>query len=189
VVAKTDSGLASFDDVVAAEKGGKQIRFGTMSPRLGDLAYLLGKAHDIEFNIVSLKGGKAVMNALNAGDVDIGWGAGVQTKAVLAGDMVNLVSGIPKPLDVSPDAPLMKDLGVDYDAGAYFMIVGPGGMADDARNALAEKLAGVAENPDSKAGGLIKKAFGGSFILQGADLDARLAAESEGAGVLMKASE
>jgi len=56
-----------------------------MSPRLGDLAYLLGKAHDIEFNIVSLKGGKAVMNALNAGDVDIGWGAGVQTKAVVAG--------------------------------------------------------------------------------------------------------
>jgi len=189
VVTKTDSGMGSFDDVVAAAKGGKEIRFGAMSPRLADLAYLLGKAHDIEFNIVMLKGGKAVMNALNAGDVDIGWGAGIQTKAVLAGDMVNLVSGIPKPLDISPDAPLMKDLGVDYDAGAYFMLVAPGGMADDARNALAEKLASVAENPDSKAGGLIKKAFGGAFIMQGAELEARLAADSEGASVLMKAAE
>jgi len=189
VVAKTDSGFASFEDVVAAAKDGKQIRFGAMSPRLGDLAYLLGKAHDVDFNIVSLKGGKAVMNALNAGDVDIGWGAGIQTKAVLAGDMVNLVSGIPKALDASPDAPLMKDLGVDYDAGAYFMLVAPGGMAEDARTALAEKLASVATNPDSKAGGLIKKAFGGPLVIQGAELDARLAADSEGASTLMKASE
>jgi len=189
VVAKTDSGFGSFDDVVAAAKGGKQIRFGAMSPRLGDIAYLLGQAHDIEFNIVSLKGGKAVMNALNAGDVDIGWGAGIQTKAVIAGDMVNLVSGIPKPLDISPDAPLIKDLGVDYDAGAYFLLIGPGGMPDDARNALAEKLSSVAADPESKAGGLIKKAFGGSFILQGAELDAKLAADSEGAGELMQASQ
>ena len=45
--------------------------------------------------------------------------------------MVNLVSGIPKPLDASPDAPLMKDLGVDYDAGAYFMLIAPGGMQED----------------------------------------------------------
>jgi tripartite-type tricarboxylate transporter receptor subunit TctC len=189
IVAKTDSGMASFDDVIAAAKGGKEIRFGVMSPRLGDIAYLLGQAHDIEFNLVSLKGGKAVMNALNAGDIDIGWGAGIQTKAVVAGDMVNLVSGIPKPLDASPDAPLIKDLGVDYDAGAYFMLIAPGGMEEDVRNALAKELAAVAENPDSKAGGLIKKAFGGAMIIQGAELDARLAAESEGAAALMKASE
>lgn len=189
IVAKTDSGMASFNDVVSVAKGGKEIRFGVMSPRLGDIAYLLGQAHDIEFNIVSLKGGKAVMNALNAGDVDIGWGAGIQTKAVMAGEMVNLVSGIPKPLDASPDAPLIKDLGVDYDAGAYFMLVAPGGMEDNVRNALVKEIAAVAQNPDSKAGGLIKKAFGGAIIIEGAELDARLAAESEGAAVLMKASE
>ena len=37
-----------------------------MSPRLADLAYLLGKANDVEFNIVSLRGGKAVLDAINA---------------------------------------------------------------------------------------------------------------------------
>lgn len=188
VVAKTDSEFASFDDVIAAAKGGKEIRFGVMSPRLADLAYLLGKANDIEFNLVSLKGGKAVMNALNAGDVDIGWGAGIQTKAVLAGDMVNLVSGISKPLDVSPDAPLMTDLGVEYNADGFFVFVAPGGMEDDARTALSDALSAVAANPESKAGALIKKAFGGSTIIKGAELDALLEADSESAVKLMDAS-
>lgn len=188
LVAKTDSGFASFDDVVAAAKGGKSLRFGAMSPKLADLAYLLGKAHDFEFNIVSLKGGKAVMNALNAGDVDVGWGAGIQTKAVKAGDMVNLVSAISKPLDVSPDAPLLSDLGVEYNADGYFLFAAPGGMSDDVRAALADALSSVAANPESKAGGLIKKAFGGAAIIKGAELDQLLEADSKAAAGLLKAA-
>lgn len=188
VVAKTDSGMMTFEDVVAAAKGGKQIRFGVMSPKLGDLAYLLGQANDVDFNIVSLKGGKAVMNAVNAGDVDIGWMAGIQTKGVKAGDLVNLVSGISTPLEVSPDAPLMSDLGVEYTADGYFLLVAPGGMADDARTALADALSGVASDPDSKAGGLIVKAFGGPTIIKGAELDALLESDSAAAGNLMKAT-
>lgn len=188
VVATSDSGLASFDDVVTAAKSGKDIRFGAMSPKLADIAYLLGKAHDIDFNIVMLKGGKAVMNALNAGDVDIGWGAGIQTRAVMAGDMVNLISGLDTPLDASPDAPLIADLGVPFNAAGYFMFVAPGGMADDVRSALAEQLAAVASNPDSKAGGLINKAFGGPSIIMGEELDAMLVSDSAASVELMKLS-
>ena len=186
VVATTESGMATFEDVMSAAKDGKEIRFGAMSPKLADLAYLLGNANGIDFNIVMLKGGKAVMNALNAGDVDIGWGAGIQTKAVLAGDMVNLVSGLDKPLDASPDAPMLADLGVDHHAAGYFMFVAPGGMADDARNALAEKLSSVAADPDSKAGGLINKAFGGASIIMGTELDALLVSDSESSSELME---
>ena len=189
VVSRTDSGMLSFEDVMAAAKGGKQIRFGVMSPKLADLAYLLGKANGVDFNIVSLKGGKAVMNAVNAGDVDIGWAAGIQTKAVKAGEMVNLVSGISKPLDVSPDAPLLSDLGVDYNADGYFMFAAPGGMADEARAALSDALSGVAGNPDSKAGGLIQKAFGGATIIAGDELDALLVADSAASAELMEASK
>ena len=189
VISRTDSGMLAFDDVIAAAKGGKAIRFGSMSPRLSDLAYLLGNANGVDFNIVSLKGGKAVMNALNAGDVDIGWSAGIQTKGVLAGDLVNLVSGISKPLEVSPDAPLMSDLGVDFNADGYFMLVAPGGMPSDVREALSDALAGVANNPESKAGGLIKKAFGGATIIKGAELDALLVSNSEDSAALMQASE
>lgn len=188
VVARTDSGMLTFDDVIAAGKDGKQIRFGVMSPKLGDLAYLLGKANGVDFNIVSLKGGKAVMNAVNAGDVDIGWAAGIQTKAVKAGEMVNLVSGISKPLEASPEAPLMSDVGVNYNADGFFLFVAPGGMADDARTALADALAGVAGNADSKAGGLISKAFGGATIIKGAELDALLESDSVASVELMDAS-
>ena len=106
VVARSEKGWKSFADVVAAAKGGQQIRFGAMSPKLADLAYLLGKANGIEFNTVMLRGGKGVMNGLNAGDVDICWLAGIQRKAIAAGDMVNLASDLSTQLVQTPDAPI-----------------------------------------------------------------------------------
>jgi len=110
VVALSSKGWKTFDEMIAAAKGGQEIRFGAMSPRLADLAYLLGKAHGVSFNIVMVRGGKGVMNGLNAGDLDAGWGAGIQTKAVLAGDMVNLASGLSTKLDATPDAPTMASV-------------------------------------------------------------------------------
>jgi len=189
VVAKTDRGWNSFPDVVAAAKGGEKIRFGAMSPKLADLAYLLGKAHGVEFNTVMLKGGKGVMNAVNAGDVDIGWAAGIQNKAVKAGDIVNLASGLSTKLKISPDAPTMKELGVDYNADGYFVFVAPAGLADEARTALADALGGVAADGSTKAGGMIAKAFGGPAIIKGAELDAIVAGGAENSAALMKASQ
>ena len=66
VVSKSDKGWATMADAIAAAKGGEALRFGTMSARLSDLAYLLGEANGVEFNIVQVKGGKAVMNGVNA---------------------------------------------------------------------------------------------------------------------------
>lgn len=186
IVAKTDSGYSTIQDAIAAAKDGKTIRFGAMSPRLGDIAYLLGKANDIEFNIVMVKGGKAVMNGLNAGDLDIGWGAGIQTKAVAAGDMVNLASGLSKPLDVSPDAPLISDVGVPYSAGGYFLFVAPAGMSAEARTALADSIAAVATDESTKAGGIIKKAFGGASVIKGDELDKLLVDELAASDELLK---
>lgn len=186
IVALTKS-YKSWDDVVAAAKGGKSIRFGAMSPRLADLAYMLGKAQGIDFNIVMLKGGKGVMNALNAGDVDIGWGAGIQTKAVKAGDMVNLVSGLNEPLVISPKAPLMKTLGVPYSAGGYFLFAAPAGMPADARAALAKAIAEVVKDPSTKAAKIIQRAFGGPTLISGAKLDQLLASENEDAKALIAA--
>jgi len=187
VVAMTSKGWKSWDDVIAAAKAGEEIRFGVMSPRLADLAYLLGKAQGVEFNIVSVKGGKGVMNGLNAGDLDIGWGAGIQTKAVLAGDMVNLVSGISRPLAISPDAPLMSDVGVDFNADGYFMFGAPAGIPDDARAALTDAIVEIVNDPSTKVNGLLSKAFGGAITISGADLDAALAADEASAAELLKA--
>ena len=88
VVALSSNGYKTMADVIAAAKSGKEIRFGVMSPSLADLAYVIGKENGVKFNIISVGGGKAVMNGLNAGDMDVGFGAGIQAKAVNAGDMV-----------------------------------------------------------------------------------------------------
>ncbi|MEM7683643.1 MAG: tripartite tricarboxylate transporter substrate-binding protein [Pseudomonadota bacterium] len=185
IVALTSKGYKSWDDVVAAAKGGEQIRFGAMSPRLADIAYLVGKHHGIDFNIVMVKGGKGVMNGLNAGDLDIGWGAGIQTKAVLAGDMINLVSGIGEPLDASPDAPTLQDLGVDLNAGGYFVFAAPSGLPDDARTEISEAIAGIVTDTNTKAGALLAKAFGGAKVIKGSELDALLASDEDAALTLL----
>lgn len=188
VVALTSKGWKTFADVVAAAQGGQEIRFGAMSPKLADLAYLLGRTHGVDFNIVMVKGGKGVMNGLNAGDLDAGWGAGIQNKAVLAGDMVNLVSGLSTKLSVSPDAPTMAELGVDFNADGYFMFVAPAGLPAEARETLSSAIAAVVTDESTQASGFIGKAFGGAVVIQGAELDALLAADEAAASALMQAA-
>ena len=188
VVSLASKGWKSFDDVVAAAKAGEDLRFGTMSPKLSDLAYLMGKAQGVEFNIVQVKGGKGVMNGVNAGDLDLGFMAGIQAKGVAAGDLVNLASALSEPLVQTPDAPTMADLGVDFVADGYFMFVGPAGMPDDAREALSKAIAEIAADENSKAGGLIKKAFGGSATIMGDDLTKLMADDYANAGALLDAA-
>ena len=174
VAALTSKGWGDMRDVFAAARGGQAIRFGAMSPRLADLAYLLGRANGVEFNIVQVRGGKAVMNGLNAGDMDVGFGAGIQTKAVKAGEMVNLASVIPRPLDASPDAPLFSDLGVKFTAQGFFVFIAPAGLPPDARAAIAAAIAEVARDGESEAGQFINRAFGGPCVISGDELDSRL---------------
>jgi len=188
IVARSSKGWNSFDDMIAAAKGGEQIRFGVMSPKLADLTYLLGEAQGVEFNIVPVKGGKAVMDGVNAGDLDVGFMAGIQAKGVAAGDLVNLASGLSEPLKQTPEAPTLADLGVGYNADGYFVFVAPAGLPEEARAALAEAIAGVVNDPDSKAGGLIQKAFGGPATIMGDDLTAMMARDYEQAESLMKAA-
>lgn len=188
VVARTDKGWKTFDDMIAAAKGGQDIRFGAMSPRLADLAYLLGKAQGVDFNIVNVKGGKGVMNGVNAGDLDVGFMAGIQSKGVAAGDLVNLASALSEPLVQTPEAPTFGDLGVKFSADGYFVFVGPAGMSDEARSALTEAIVSVVSDEGTKAGGLIKKAFGGAATISGDDLTNLLASDYANAGALLEAA-
>lgn len=189
VVARTDKGWSSFEDMIAAAKGGQEIRFGVMSPKLADLAYLLGEAQDVDFNIVSFKGGKDVLDGLNAGDLDIGFVAGIQAKGVAAGDLVNLASGLSTPLAQTQDAPTLKHLGVDHNADGYFIFIGPAGMPEEARAALANAIDEVVSDPSTKAGGLIKKTLGSAAVIKGDELTRLLQADYDAAGALIKAAQ
>jgi tripartite-type tricarboxylate transporter receptor subunit TctC len=188
IVAKADKGWSSFADVIAAAKAGQQIRFGTMSPKLSDIAYLLGAANGVEFNTVQVQGGKAVMDGVQAADMDLGFMAGIQAKGVAAGDLVNLASALSVPLAQSPEAPTMADFGVEFNADGYFAFIAPAGLSDEARAALTEAIIEVVSDPSTKAGGVIAKAFAGAKTIAGGDLAALLDDEATGAEALLKAA-
>lgn len=189
VVALTSKGWKSFDEMIAAAKGDNKLRFGVMSPRLADLAYLLGQAQGVDFNIISVRGGKAVMNGVNAGDMDLGFMAGIQAKGVASGDLINLASALSTPLAQTPDAPKFADLGVKFDSDGYFMLVGPAGMPAEARDALAKSIGEIVSDDTTKAGGLIKKAFGGATVIQGEELTKLMQDGFDSAGELMAAAQ
>lgn len=188
VVSLSTKGWKSFADVVAAAKGGQELRFGTMSPKLADLAYLLGKAQGVEFNIVNVKGGKAVMNGVNAGDMDLGFMAGIQGKGVAAGDLVNLASALSEPLKQTPEAPTMADLDVPFTADGYFLFIGPKGMPTEARDALAAAIGEAVTTDGMKSNGMITKAFGGPTVIAGDAAQALVEADYVAAGELIKAA-
>lgn len=188
VVSLSSKGYKTFGDVIAAAKGGSEIRFGVMTPSLADLAYVVGKENGVEFNIVSVRGGRAVMNGLTAGDMDIGFGAGIQAKAVAAGEMVELASVKSGPLAGTPDAPNLSEFGSKFPNDTMFMIAGPGGMDAKARDAIAAAIAEVLQTDGSKAGGFINKAFGGVDLRSGAELDGIIADAYANAGALLEAS-
>lgn len=188
IIASAATGWASFDEMIEAGKAGQDIRFGVMSQRLGELAYLLGKAQGVDFNIISVKGGRAVLNGVTAGDMDVGFMAGIQAPGVAAGDLRILASAMSKPLNQDPDAPLLSDLGVDFDGDAIFMFAGPDGMPQEARDAIASAIADAASDEATEVGALIKRAFGGSLILQGDELDEVALRNFNDSPVLIKAA-
>jgi tripartite-type tricarboxylate transporter receptor subunit TctC len=189
IVAKAERGWKTLQDVVDAMKAGQTVSFGAMSAKLEDGAWVIGQAMGVDFNIVSFKGGKEVMDALVAGDIDIGWVAGVQAKGVLAGDLVNLASGEEAPLAVSPDAPTLESLGIPYDFGASFMLVGPPGMSDEARDAIAAAVKAALEDPDSKVHAFVNRAFSGPKVVQGDALEAYMARQIQQARNLIAAAQ
>ena len=156
-----------------------------MSPKLSDLAFLMGEARGVEFNIVQVRGGRAVMDGVQAGDMDLGFMAGIQGKGVASGDLVNLASALSEPLKQTPDAPTFADLGVPFSADGYFVFVAPAGMDASARDALTAAITQATSS--GKASGMINKAFGGAVNIQGDALDALVQSDFDKAGQLMEA--
>ncbi len=186
IVANTSKGWKTFADVIAAAKKGKVFKFAGMSAKHADINFLIEQKYGVKFNTVVLRGGRKVLNAITAGDVDLGYGAGIQTKAVLAGKMVNLASGLGERLRISPNAPTLAEMGIPYDIGAKFLFVAPAGIPADARKALGDAIGGIINDPTTKASKFVSKAYGGPDVMTGKKLDAYINNEIKVAKVLMK---
>jgi len=188
VVSLREKGWSTMGDAIAAAKGGAQLRFGVMSPRLADIAYLLGRAKGVAFNIVEVRGGRAVLDGVNAGDLDLGFMAGIQSDGVAAGDLVNLASALSEPLKQTPEAPTFADLGVAFNSDGQFVFVAPAGLPGDVQKALASAIAEIVSDPETGAGRLIAKTFGGPVVVTGDALQVQMAADYAAANELLDAA-
>ncbi|MBT4588836.1 MAG: tripartite tricarboxylate transporter substrate binding protein [Rhodospirillaceae bacterium] len=186
IVANTSKGWKTFADVIAAAKKGKVFKFAGMSAKHADINFLIEQKYGVKFNTVVLRGGRKVMNAIIAGDVDLGYGAGIQSKAVRSGKMVNLASGLSQRLKISPNAPTLVEMGIPYDIGAKFIFVAPAGIPGEARKALADAIGDIINDPSTKASQYVSKGYGGPDVITGKKLDAFIQNEIKIATVLMK---
>lgn len=171
LVAKADRGWKNLGDVFKAMRGGQKISAGSMSPKLSDGLYAIGKANGVEFNTVNVKGGRGGLNGILADDLDISWVAGIQTKGVLAGDLVNLVSAETYALKASPSAPMLSEYNVPFTFGTLFLVMAPKGISRDARETIEKAVAEIVEDPNSKLNQYITKAFSGPIAITGKELD------------------
>ncbi len=161
LVAKSDKGWKSIDDLVKAAKGGgKPLSIAIMSPRLADAAYVIERKYGIKLNQVKVQGGKGSLNSIVAGDVDVGFVAGIHAKSVKSGDLVNIISAEGDRLEMSPDAKTMKEIGLPYDFGAKFLVFAPKGLPADAKAAITNAIVDVVKDPASKTRKFIERAFG-----------------------------
>jgi len=165
-------GWKTFDDAIAVAKKGQNVRFGVLSQKQEDVAYLLAEAQGIKLNIVPFKGGKRVMDALIGGDIDVGFVAGAQAKAVAAGDLVELASALSVPLRQTPQAPVIASYGISYNLDGYFAVFGPSKMPNAAREAIVKAAQAVIDDPNSKLSGFLKNAFGGPSVISGEKFEA-----------------
>ncbi|SVA56787.1 uncharacterized protein METZ01_LOCUS109641 [marine metagenome] len=186
IVASTSKGWKTFKDMIAEAKSGKVFKFAGMSPKHADINFLIEQKFGVKFNTVILRGGRKVMNAITAGDVDLGYGAGIQAKAVRAGQMVNLASGLGERLKVSPNAPTLMEMGIPHDIGAKFIFVGPAGMPANIRESLADAIGGVINDKNTKASKFVTSRYGGPDVLTGKKLDEFIQFNIKDSKTLMK---
>jgi len=188
ILARTDSGWKTLDDMVAAAKGGKKIVWANWGAQVQAGAEIVARHFGIKVNHLRGKGGKSGMNALVARDANVAWGGGVQRGLVAAGELVILASAEDKPLVQAPNGKMLRDYGIDYYLGFQFLLAGPKGMSTDARDAIAKAIAEVLSNPESKTRKFVEKQYPpGPVLISGDALTARLKATYEANKRLLEA--
>lgn len=188
VLARADSGWKSLDDMVNAAKSGTKIVWANWGNQVQAGAEMVARHYGINVNHLRGKGGKSAINALVAKDANVGWGGGVQGPLVAAGELVILASAEPQPLVQAPDQPTLIKLGVmETGLGFQFLLAGPKGMSDDARDTIAAAIHTVLSNPESKTAKFITKQYPpGPLMTAGSALTAQLKKNLEANKELVK---
>ena len=186
VVAASDTGWRDYIDVIGAHEFGAEITFGVTSPKLRNLAYVLGEATGVDFTFVDFEGEGAMLRAVAIEEIHLGFASGIQYDGVASGTLIDLASAMSAPLIQSPEALTMVDLVVSPTAEGHFVLIGPEDLSDAARGALADAVASVVSDETTETGGLIAERFGGPVVLTGTALEMSLVEEMEAAKELRR---
>lgn len=187
VLARASSGWETLEDMVAAAKAGEQIVWANWGDQVEAGAELIARHFDIDVNHLRAKGGRGALNALVAEDANVGWGGGVQRGLVEAGELVILASGEEAPLVQAPDGKTLRDYGIDNSFAYQFMLAGPAGMDIEARDAIAEAIAEILSDPESKTAQFVTKQYPPGPVLVAGDALEQMLKDNQAANAeLMK---
>lgn len=129
-----------------AKSSGMPLRFGSLGPADRLQMDAVAKATGVTFIPLPVKGGANMMQQILGGHVDFGVSGGPHIQYVKSGEMVVLAASGSEPLNATPDAPTMSDLG--YPAVSYnSVIAAPKGLPEDVRATLEASLQSAASSP------------------------------------------
>ncbi|MGR3600922.1 MAG: Bug family tripartite tricarboxylate transporter substrate binding protein [Heliomarina sp.] len=146
IVVGKDSPFKTWEDAVAAGKGGQKISFGSSSPAVNLIMSYVAAQDDYDMKIVPTKGGAEIMKDVMGGHIDMGWSAGVHQRF---GDDVRVLAaaGLER-LASSPDVPTLQELGYDVGDETYFLFFAPKGIPEDVFETLFDAFSNGAKNAE-----------------------------------------
>ncbi len=176
IVARTDSGWKTLEDMVNAAKSGTKIVWANWGNQVQAGAEVVARHFGIKVNHLRGKGGKSAVNALVAKDANVGWGGGVQRPLVAAGELVILASAEPSRLVQAPNTPTLIEKGImKTGLGFQFLLAGPKGMDPAAVEAITKAVHTVLRNANSKTAKFVTKQYPpGPLFMSGSELAAQL---------------
>ena len=146
IVVGKDSPFNTWQDVVAAGKGGQKISFGSSSPAVNLIMDFVANQDGYDMKVVPTKGGAQIMKDVLGGHVDMGWSAGIHQR--FGGDVKVLVAAGNDRLASSPDVPTFKEIGYEIGDDTYFLFFAPKGIPEDVFQKLYDAFSGGAKNAD-----------------------------------------
>jgi len=127
-VARSDTGLKTWGDLIARAKEKGEIAYGSNTPIERLIMAHVAKKEGITIKSVPFKGGSAIMSAILGNHIDFGSSGGTFFPHVDAGKMTVLATTHSKRLREFPGKPTLLDLGYSYPLDLWMAVAAPKGV-------------------------------------------------------------
>ncbi len=146
-VAMADKGWSNLSAMLEdAKASGQPLRYATLTPPDRMQIDYVAKQSGVPIIPLPGKGGAGAMQMLLGGHVDFAFSGGIHQQYVDSGDMTVLAATGGSPLNSSPDAPTMADLGFPG-ITLTAVVAAPKGLTKGVRDRLEAALLQAANDP------------------------------------------